>query len=171
MGLLDLITGRKAPPEGIPRSGAAELRTALLDLNRDTAPFVVRAGGPEDADITAEWRIVDAQWYEIFAKAGVKRGAQVLLRFDEATGEVRNVQRDFSVEWRAGLPHLAFASEAFRGQSIELSFGAGVAFREDDLRLGKVYEYRFQTRELKSPLQELTARHGWTWRPLAFGRL
>ncbi len=171
MGLLDFFTGRRAPEAGVVRRSASDLRAALLSLNRDTAPFMVREGGPEGADLVAEWRIVDAQWYEIFAKAGIKKGAQILLRLDEATGEVRNIQRDWAVEWRAGLPTLAFASEAFRGQKVELSFGTGWAFREEDLRFGRVYEYRFQTRELKEPLQAITAVHGWIWRPVAFGKL
>jgi hypothetical protein len=171
MGFFDIFTGRKAPPAGTPQADAAELRAAFLALNRSTAPFEVREGGPEGADLVAEWRIVDARWYEIFAKAGLKKGAQVLLRLDAATGEVRNVQRDFSVEWRAGVPAINFSAEAFRGQKVEMSFGTAFAFREEDLRFGKVYEYRFNTRELKSPLQEVAAIHGWSWRPVAFGRL
>jgi hypothetical protein len=124
-----------------------------------------------EADLVAEWRIVDAKWYEIFAKAGLKKGAQVLLRLDAEAGEARNVQRDYSIEWRAGLPHLAFSAEGFRGQKVEMSFGTGFAFREEDLGFGKVYEYRFRTAELVGPLQEVVARMGWTWRPVAFGRL
>ena len=171
MGFFDVFTGRKAPPSGTPRQSAEDLRAAFLALNRDSAPFVVREGGPEGADLVAEWRIVDARWYEIFAKAGLKKGAQVLLRIDEEAGEVRNVQRDFTVEWRAGLPDLSFAAEGFRGQKVEVSFGTGWAFREEDLRFGKVYDYRFQTRELKGPLQEVAAAQGWAWRPVAFGKL
>lgn len=171
MGLFDFFTGRKAPPAGTPQADAEELRAAFLSLNRATAPFTVEEGGPEGADLTAEWRIVDAAWYEIFAKAGLKKGAQVLLRLDAATGEVRSVDRDYSVEWRAGVPSLSFSAEGFRGQKAEMSFGTSFAFREEDLRFGKVYDYRFTTRELKQPLQEIAAIHGWTWRPVAFGRL
>ncbi len=174
MGFFDFFTGRKAPAPGTPQADAEELRAAFLALNRSTAPFVVREGGPgsspEGADLVAEWRIVDARWYEIFAKAGLSKAAQVLLRLD-AAGEVRNVQRDFTVEWRAGLPHLAFSAEGFRGQKVEMSFGTGFAFREEDLRFGKVYDYRFRTSELTGPLQEVATNHGWTWRPVAFGRL
>ncbi len=171
MGLFDFFTGRKAPPAGTPRKDASELRAAFLALNRDSAPFVVREGGPEGADLVAEWRIVDAKWYEIFAKAGLKKGAQVLLRLDAEAGEVRAVQRDYTVEWRAGVPTASFSAEAFRGQKVEMSFGTGFAFREEDLRFGKVYEYRFRTSELKDPLREVAAIHGWAWRSVAFGRL
>ena len=171
MGFIDRLTGRRAPPAGAVPQDVTVLRDALLDLNRETAPFVVRDGGPEGGDLVAEWRIVDARWYEIFAKAGIGKGAQVLLRLDADSGEVRSIQRDWTVEWRAGLPVLSFASEVFRGQKVELSLGTGWAFREEDLQFGKVYRYRFQTRELKEPLQEVTALHGWIWRPVLLGRL
>ena len=113
MGFFDMFTGRKAPPGRTPRQDAAEIRAAFLALNRDTAPFTLREGGPEGADLVAEWRIVDAAWYEIFAKAGLRKGAQVLLRLDEASGEVRAVDRDYTVEWRAGVPRLAFSADVF----------------------------------------------------------
>jgi hypothetical protein len=171
MGFFDFLSGRRAPPPGTPRVDAAELRAALLGLNRETAPFEIREGGPEGADLVAEWRIVDAKWIEVFAKAGLRKGAQVLLRLDAGKGEVRSLDRDYTVEWRAGVPSLSFSAEGFRGQKVEMSFGTAYAFREDDLRFGKVYDYRFRTSELKNPLQEVTAIHGWTWRPVAFGRL
>lgn len=171
MSVFDFFTGRKAPPEGTPRQDAGHLRAALLGLDRDSAPFTVRDGARESADLVAEWRVVDAQWSEIFATAGVKKVTQVLLRLDEIMGEVRTVDRDWEIEWRAGLPQLSWAAETFRGQKVELGWGTGAIFREEDLRLGRVYEYRFRTRELKAPLQEIVAAHGWTWRPVAFGRL
>jgi hypothetical protein len=171
MGFFDFFTGRRAPAPGTPQADAEELRQAFLALNRTTAPFEVREGGPEGADLVAEWRIVDAAWYEIFAKAGLKKAAQVLLKLDAEAGEVRSVDRGYSIDWRAGVPSFDFSAEAFRGQKVEMSFGSGFAFREEDLRFGKVYEYRFNTRELKTPLQEVAAIHGWSWRPVAFGRL
>jgi len=73
MGLFDWLTGSKAAPAGVPRQNVAELRTRLLAVNRDTAPFTVRDGAPEGVDLVAEWKIVDAQWYEIFAKASLER--------------------------------------------------------------------------------------------------
>jgi hypothetical protein len=171
MGFFDIFTGRKAPAPGAVRRDADGLRAALLDLNRPTAPFVVRDGAPEGADLVAEWRIADARWYEIFAKAGLRKTAQVLMRLDEGAGEVRSVDRTFDVEWRAGVPTLSFSAEAFRGQKVEVSWGKGWAFREEDLAFGKVYDWRFATRELKGPLQETVAASGWAWRPVAFGRL
>jgi len=170
MGLFDWLTGNKAPPPGTPRQNAAALRAALLAVNRDSAPFIVRDGGPEGVDLVAEWRIVDASWYEIFAKAGLEKVFKVLMKFDEAAGEVRAVDQEWSVEWRAGLPSLSLAASAFRGQKKEFSFGRAYAFRED-ASYGQVYDYRFDTSELKDPLIEAALAAGWGWKGVAFGKL
>jgi hypothetical protein len=152
------------------RQSIEELRDALLAVNRDTAPFVVRAGGPGGADLTAEWRIVDAEWYEIFAKAGLTRVFKVLMKFDLAKGEVRTVDEAWDVEWREGVPTLSAEASWFRGQKWEKSVGNAYAFRETG-RYGEVYEYRFDTDELKEPLKEAVREAGWGWRPVSFGEL
>ncbi len=171
MGLFDWITGTKKPPAGVERQPPEKLREALLAVNRDTAPFLVRDGAPEGVDLVAEWKIVDARWYEIFAKAGIERAFKVLMKFDEARVEIRAVDQEWQVEWRAGVPSLALAASAFRGQKVEMSFGTAYAFREEDLSFGKVYEYRFNTRELKAPLIDAAQAAGWGWRGVAFGKL
>jgi hypothetical protein len=170
MGLFDFITGNKAPAAGVEKKSAGELRTALLALNRPTAPWQVRDGGPENCDLVAEWKIVDAQWYEIFAKASLAKVYKVLMKLDEAKGEVRSVDHEFSVEWRAGVPSLSAAVEAFRGQQVEVSFGAAYGFTET-LAPGQIYKYRFDTRELKGPLQATVSQSGWAWKGVAFGKL
>ena len=170
MGLFDWLTGSKAPPAGVPRLPVAELRNRLLGVNRDTAPYEVRDGAPEGVDLVGEWKIVDAQWYEIFAKAGTERVFKVLMKFDEARGEVRAVDQEWSVEWSAGIPSLSLAASAFRGQKMEMSFGKAYAFTED-LSYGQVYNYRFDTREIKDPLIEAAQQAGWGWKGVAFGKL
>lgn len=170
MGLFDWLTGNKSAAASVARISTDDLRAALLALNRSTAPFVVRDGAPEGCDLVAEWNIVDARWYEIFAKASLSKVAQVLMRFDAASGEIRAVDRDYTVEWRAGVPSLALHAEAFRGQKTEISFGTAYAFTEN-LQYGQVYQYRFTTKELKGPLQEIAAKSGWGWKGIAFGKL
>ncbi len=170
MGWLDFLTGSKAAPKGVARQPAPELRAALLAINRFTAPYVVRDGAAEGCDLVAEWRVVDARWYEIFAKAGLSKVEQVLMRLDADKGEVRAVDKSWTLEWRAGVPALAVSAEAFRGQKVEMSFGRAIAFKET-LEFGEVYDYRFQTSELKGPLQAVVAANGWGWRAVAFGRL
>ena len=159
-----------APAPAAARQSPAQLRTALLAVNRDTAPFIIRDGRREGVDLVAEWKIVDARWYEIFAKAGLTRVFKVLMKFDPVLGEVRAVDEAWVVEWRAGVPMLSAEAGWSRGQKWEKSFGTAYAFRETG-RYGEVYDYRFDTDELKGPLKEAVRNAGWGWRPVSFGKL
>jgi len=170
MGLFDWLTGSKPAPVGVKRQSVAKLRAALMAVNRKDAPFKVRSGEEEGVDLVAEWRIVDAKWYEIFAKAGIKRVFKVLMKFDESKGEVRAVDQSWEVEWRAGVPVLTATASAVRGQTWEKSFETVYAFRED-LSWGEVYSYRFDTDEIKKPLVAAAQKAGWGWRGVAFGKL
>lgn len=92
---------------------------------------------------------MDARWHEIFARAGLGEGTQVLLKRDK--GEVRSLDRDCTVEWRAGVSALSFPAEGFRGQKAETSSRTAAAFREENLPSGKVRGNRFVTRETGGP--------------------
>ncbi len=170
MGWFDFLTGSKAAAKGVARVPQAELRHALLALNRDPAPWIIRDGASEGCDLVAEWRIVDARWFETFARASLTKVSQTLLKLDEVAGEVRSLDRDCTVEWRVGVPLLSLSAEVFRGQKTGISFGTAFAFTET-ARYGQVYKYRFNCKELKGPLQEATAVSGWGWRGVAFGKL
>jgi hypothetical protein len=176
MGLFDIFTGGAKPPGDRNRQTTVALRDALLAVNRDTAPWRVRDGAREKVDLVAEWKIADAAWYETFSKAGVKRVFKILMKFDEDTGQVRAVDQEYSVEWRAGRPALsALGGEVklsgFRGQKWEISSETVWAFREEDLSWGKVYSYSFNSGEMKKPLTAAAKAAGWGWRGVAFGKL
>jgi hypothetical protein len=168
--LFDFLTGSKSPAPGATRQPAAALRTALLALNRDTAPWHIRDGADENVDLVAEWKIVDARWFEIFAKASLSKTFKILMKLDEIKHEVRAVDQEWTVEWRAGIPSLALSAEAFRGQKTEISFGTAIGFREN-LSPGVIYDYRFATGEIKTPLQNAVLANGWRWQAVAFGEL
>jgi hypothetical protein len=75
-----------------------------------------------------------------------------------------------SAEWRAGTPELFLKGSAFRGRKWEKSFETVYAFREHG-SFGKVYDYRFDTGEIKGPLIEAAHQAGWGWRGVAFAKL
>ncbi len=170
MGLFDWMTGTKRPDAGVAPKSEGDVRAAIMAVNRDTAPFTVRDGSDEDVDFVAEWRIVDAQWYEIFAKAGLEKVFKVKMRLDPENHEVRAVDEDYTVEWRAGVPKLTLSVEGFRGQKKEISFGQAFGYSETT-GLGTVYKYKFVSAEIKDPLQEAVTGAGWTWKGVAFGKL
>ena len=160
----------KKPDKNTPILSADEVRRRLLALNRETAPYQISDGSSENADLIAEWKIVDAQWYEIFAKAKLTKVFRIAMKLDEAKHEVRAKDEEYTVEWRAGLPSLSLSVSKFKGQTTSMEFGTAYAFTEE-LKPGQVYKYRFSTNEIKKPIQEAVASCGWTYKGVAFGKL
>jgi hypothetical protein len=170
MGILDFLTSTKRPPAGTAVRSPQEVITALLGLNRSTAPYRLTDGKSEKVDLIAEWRIVDAKWYEIFAKAGLSKVFRIYLKLDPEKHEVRASDREYTLAWSAGVPTLSLAVSAFKGQIQEVEFGKAYGFTET-LAPGQVYNYRFNTKELKQPIQTAVTGCGWTYRGIAFGKL
>ena len=167
MGLFGF--GKKAD-KNVPVLSVNEVRERLLTLNRETAPYQIIDGAAQNVDLIAEWKIVDAKWYELFAKAGIKKVFRIYMKFDTDKHHVRGKDEEFSVEWRAGVPSLSIAASKFQGQMTSVEFGAAYAFTEE-LKPGVVYNYRFNTSEIKKPIQEVVAACGWNFKGVAFGKL
>ena len=170
MGILDSLSSTKRPPAGTPVLSRQQLIDKLQAVSRPTAPYRVIDGSAEKVDLIAEWRIVDAQWYEIFAKAALSKVFRIFLKFYEPPHEVRAMDREYSLAWSAGLPKLTIAASAFKGQVQSVEFGKAYAFTEK-LETGEVYNYRFDTREIKTPIQDAVIQCGWTYKGVAFGKL
>ena len=170
MGLFDFFSSTRRPAAGTPVLPQQELLDRLMALNRPTAPYRLVDGIAEKVDLVAEWRIVDAQWYEIFGKAGLSKVFRIYLKLHPEAHEVRAMDREYSVSWSAGVPTVSFAVSAFRGQTQSIEFGKAYAFTET-LAPGQVYNYRFDTREIKKPIQDAVTGSGWTYKGVAFGKL
>ena len=170
MGLLDRLKGVKRPPEDAPVLARSEVEQRLLALAGDRVPFSVRPG--READLEAEWRIVDAQWYEIFAKASLAKSLKIHLVLDESKHEVRALEESWDVSWRAGVPELQLSAETFKGRTLgSKSFGTGYAFTGvDPLDWGQVYEYRFDVSEMKDPIAAVVTGAGWSYVPVTTTR-
>jgi hypothetical protein len=160
----------KKPDKNTPILSAEEVRQRLLALNRETAPYQLLDGSSQNVDLIAEWKIVDARWYEIFAKANLTKVFRIYMKFEEAKHEVRAKDEEYTVEWRAGVPSLSFSASKFQGQKTSIEFGTAYAFTEE-LKPGQVYKYRFSTNEIKKPIQEAVAACGWSYKGVAFGKL
>ncbi len=170
MKLFDFFTSTRRPASGTPVLSRQEVLDRLMALNRPTAPYRIVDGSAENVDLIAEWRIVDAQWHEVFSKAGVSKVFRIYLKLDPEAHEVRAMDREYTVEWQAGVPALSVAASAFKGQKQSIEFGKAYAYT-DTLAPGQVYNYRFDTRELKGPIQDAVTSSGWTYKGVAFGKL
>lgn len=170
MKLFDLFTSTKRPASGTKVLAQEEVRQAILGINRPTAPFQIVDGQAEGVDLIAEWKIVDASWYEFFAKAGIKKVFRIYMKFDPENHEVRTSDREYSVSWKAGMPSLSITAEFFKGQKQSVEFGTAYAFTEE-LAPGQVYKYRFSTGEMKKPIQNAVTSCGWVYKGIAFKKL
>lgn len=159
----------KKQPKG-PALPPGEVIEKLMALNRPTAPYQIIDGSAEGVDLIAEWKIVDAQWHEIFAKASLEKVFRIYLKLDPEKQQVRAKDHEYTVAWKAGVPSLSLAVSSFKGQSSSVEFGAGYAFTEE-LAPGQVYKYRFSTGEIKKPIKEAVAACGWKYKGVAFGKL
>lgn len=160
----------KKSDKNVPALSAEELRQRLLMLNRESAPYQILDGASQSVDLIAEWKIVDAKWVELFAKANLTKVFRIYMKFDPAKNQLRAKDEEFTVEWRAGVPSLSLAVNKFQGQTTSVEFGAGYAFTEE-LKPGVVYKYRFSTSEMKKPIQEAVSACGWEYKGVAFGKL
>ena len=167
MGLFGF--GKKSD-KNTPVLSADEVRQRLLTLNRETAPYQIIDGTSQNVDLIAEWKIVDEQWYEIFAKMNISKVFRILLKFDADKRQVRAKDEEFTVVWRTGVPSLSLAKSNFQGQMTSVEFGAAYAFTEE-FKPGVVYNYRFNTSEIKKPIQEAVAACGWDYKGVSFGKL
>jgi hypothetical protein len=160
----------KKPVSNVPAVTPAELKARLLGLNRASAPWSILDGQAEGVDLIAEWKIVDASWYEIFAKAHLEKVFRIFMKLDADKHELRAQDHEYSIQWSAGVPNLTLAVSSFKGQMTSVEFGTAYAFTET-LAPGQVYNYRFNTNELKKPLQEAAAACGWSYKGISFGKL
>lgn len=168
MGIFNLF-GKK-PDKNTPVLSTEQVIQRILEVNRDTAPYKIIDGKSEGVDLIAEWKIVDANWYEIFAKANLTKVFRIYMKLDAAKNEVRAKDQEYTVEWRAGVPGLSAAVSSFQGQQTSVEFGAAYAFTEEG-KPGEVYKYRFSTSELKKPIQDAVTACGWKYKGIAFGKL
>ncbi len=166
----DTLTSTKRPAKGTPKISARELKKRILAINRETAPFKIYEGESEGVDLIAEWKIVDAQWYGIFSKSGIKNVFKIYMKFDEMNHEVRTSDREYAVSWTKGVPKLSLAASSFRGQKHEVRFDASYGFTEE-FKPGQIYKYKFSTSEIKKPIQKAVTEGGWTYKGIAFGKL
>ncbi|WP_405497152.1 hypothetical protein [Streptomyces sp. NBC_00096] len=170
MGLFDRLTGTRHPGSGVAPRSAEEVRAVLLGSFGADAPYTVRSGAAEGADLVAESRILEPAWHTFFARTQVSQVFQIRMRLDAAAREVRTVDRQYDVTWLGGTPKLALSAEQQRGQVSTVSRRRTVE-RGADGGLETTEVFRFDSSELKDPLREAVLGAGWTWRGVVFGKL
>jgi hypothetical protein len=151
-----------------------EMINRILALNDPLKPYHILTG--KDTDLAAEWKIVDAQWYGIFNKSGLKRSYRALLQVDESRHTVRCYEELGSVSWTAGLqgiiPEVSYQKSFFGGRILySKEYAKGYGLRQlapPDWR--KVYDYKFDINEIRGPIILTVESNGWEWVPVTAKR-
>ena len=166
MGFMDKLKGIKRPDANVAPVPREELKEKLFGLGGEKVPFKITES--DKTDILVELKIVDAQWYEFFAKAALKKTYQIYLLLNDAEKEVRALEKIGEVSWKKGIPKISYAKSSFQGRTIaHKEFGTSYAFKEPKpSSFGKVYEYSFDVNDVKNPIIEIIISSGWSYVPV-----
>ena len=120
-------------------------------------PYVV-SPTPEGFDVALD--IVDARWYQLYAKAGLER--TFVHHVTMAGGRDFTITDDsHTLEWEAGHPRLGARVERFVGRRYDVGFRKTIAVTED-ARIDTVVDYAFSSEEgrklIKGAAKELGLR-------------
>ncbi len=170
-GVTEYLGGKKK--SSISPATPERLRRLLLSLNGEDKPFEVKTS-PE-TDLTLEWKIADARWYALFGKEGLKETYRAYLLLDESHHSVRYCEELLKVRWQASdqdltKPSFSYQKQFFRGRILfQKSWEAQYGIKED-LSIGKVYEYRYDIREIRDPVRRIIIENGWEFVPVVSKR-
>ena len=173
MGYFQYLGGKRR--SSIPPVSKQELVNKILALNSSSMPYHIVKG--TDTDLVAEWKIVDAQWYGIFNKSGLKSAYRALLQVDESRHTVRCYEELGSIAWTAGLqglvPAVSFQKSFFGGRILySKEYAKGYGLKQlSPPEPGKVYNYKFDVNEIRGPIILTTEENGWEWVPVTAKRL
>jgi hypothetical protein len=146
-----------------------ELRDRLLAVNSSDLPYEIITS-PE-TDLLVEWKIADAKWFAVFSKERLRETYRGFLLLDEARKSVRYCEELVSVRWMAGTdsksqPVLSYQKQFFRGRILfQKSYEVQYGIRED-LSPGKIYENRFDVRQVRNPINKVIEDSGWEFVPV-----
>jgi hypothetical protein len=172
MGFFQYLGGKKG--SDVPAVGKSILIDRLLALNDASKPYHIMKG--VDTDLIAEWKIVDAEWYGVLNKNGLKQAYKALLLIDEPRHSVRCCEELGTVSWTVGLkgpiPTVSYARSFFRGRILySKQYARGYGLRQlAPPEPRKIYEYKFDVNEIRGPIIVTVEESGWEWVPVTARR-
>ena len=161
------LSFRPHAARGAPRP-LAELRGALVGLGGAERKW--RLTPVSDTALRLDWDVVDATWYELFAKVKFSVVYRLRLFLDARTHELRTYEILRSGEWFLGFrgwqPYFrgswSFQAGALNVLWSGLAYGITHGFPP---RIGRVYAFTLDTAEVKREIEAVANRLGWTLYP------
>lgn len=155
-------------PQHTPPPAAYQLYERLKRATEDS-PYIVT---PTDVGFDLKIDIVDAKWWGILNRAGLKWSyVHHVNVIDSTTYKV--IDETVKVTWSAGVPSAQYSYEKTYGRSYNIAFGAAYAFN-DNLKLAEVYNFKFNSEEgrqmLKAAAKSLGMKEKLPW-PVLVGAI
>jgi hypothetical protein len=133
------------------------LRSLILNINDLDAPVMIQE---KNGRLIATWKYVDAKWWQLFAKAGLEQVYELHMKINADKKTVTMIDINKSVSWKAGPTQVRIRGGFFRGISTTYSIGKQWGIKEN-FELGKIYDYKFSSNEIKYPIMNTILRNGW----------
>jgi len=141
-----------------------DLLRQILQLGSSSSEFSVNTS--DETDLVVERKIVDAEYYKLVGKEGLKETYKAYLLLDEGSGEARYYEIITSEAKGAGIfptPGLRVEKQFFKGKTLfKKESGKAWGWKKPDPRsFGKVYDYKFDVRKIREPIKSLIEQNGW----------
>jgi hypothetical protein len=163
------LVSRPARPQANPLP-LGQVRTALLALNEPVREY--RVVPLSDVQMRLDWNVVDASWYELFAKVKLSIVYHARLYLHEPEHEVRchETLRSSSrfIGFEGFCPRFSFQlyyrSGALNVIWTGLAYGIKKGFPP---QIGQVYSFCLDTIRAKREIAAAANNVGWAFRPVA----
>ena len=141
-----------------------DLLSQILQLGSSSSEFTVNTSN--ETDLVVERKIVDAEYYKVVGKEGLKETYKAYLLLDECRDEARYYEIITSEAKSAGIfptPSLHVEKEFVKGKTLfKKESGKAWGWKKPDPRsFGKVYDYEFDVRKIREPIKNLIEQNGW----------
>jgi len=141
-----------------------DLLRQILQLGSSSSEFSVNTSN--ETDLVVERKIVDAEYYKLLGKEGLKETYKAYLLLDEGSREARYYEIITSEAKSAGIfptPSLRVEKQFFKGKTLfKKESGKAWGWKKPDPRsFGKVYDYEFDVRKIREPIKSLIEQNGW----------
>ena len=133
-------------------------------INAQETPYTITE---TDKGFTLSLDIVDAKWYTLFYKQGLKKTFMVDVALDESSKKATTNDQLYELNWEAGAggsnprPHVGARINLQQGEVVSYQshkeFGAS-----ESGDVGKVVDYKFDSREAKEWLNSQLSSAGWS---------
>jgi len=148
----------------------ADLSQKLIELAQQSDQFVLTSS-PE-TDFIVERKIVEASGYGIAGVDETKKTYKAYLLLDEEKHEARYNEEMQESSRTLGVG-FSEEKEFFRGKMFgSKKFGKEWTFKKggDPTSFGKVYDYKFDVKEVREPIKKLIEQSGWKFKQVTFKR-